>query len=242
MSIFQFSKVPGLYLYNRFLSNELHAATLEHIRATQEKVRKTAESSLQIKARTYLSKQHNLQTDEFYRKVEINLPGDMKAISLQYFQSYGSKGHELCYGIGKKNISSFMLESVFPRLKQLQPIDHLYKVNSGEKPVELRLTTNFYSPSQDTPNQLPGFHWHKDTPGNGSITAIYTLKGDPVIFEIKNEDNEKEVHSLSVTEGSLLILSEESRWKWLHRIVPSIIKNSPQCQLERISLAFGFKT
>src|SRR5437868_4119763 len=93
--------VPGLRVFQNFLvvaqQKELIRASLEF----QDKIRSHSQQANKIKARTYLSKQHNLSNDEFYQLIALK---DLDhEIMLQYFNTYGEDGHELTYCIGNKN-------------------------------------------------------------------------------------------------------------------------------------------
>lgn len=234
-------RVPGLYFFKNFLPEQLHLATLNHIRDTQDKVRLAAREAADIKTRTYLSRQHNLQSAEYYRNVAVTPLGETRRLSMQYFNTYGNKGHELTYGIGRSNISDFVLSKIIPLMEPLPPVAALQHNLPEGKAAELRLTINFYNPIQEDPKELPGFEWHKDATNNGDITAIYTLFGDSVDFEIKEEEHPERICSLSVAERSLVILSGDARWKWIHRIVPKVFDDPIGAKRERVSLAFGFK-
>jgi len=91
---------------------------------------------------------------------------------------------------------------------------------------------------------------------NGEITVILTLKQSATIQLVKPsfdltdgiqtttqiEELEQEVegggvpvHSMDLTPGSLLVLSGEGRWNWVHRVLPQQAVDG----MERVSLVFG---
>ena len=110
-----------------------------------------------------------------------------------------------------------------------------------------KLTVNRYSRQPD--ESVPTFPFHVDLPANGLATFLLPLYGDAT-FEIKpvppqataQQQGDKvdaayingTTHNLpagasesiagllrvEMAPGALFVLSDEARWRWMHRVVP----------------------
>lgn len=183
-----------------------------------------AKDTKKVPAKTYLSQQHNLDSQEFYQNCTITDVG-FKEKTGQHFKKYGEDGHTLTYFIGNQNIPYYIGNSLIPLIEELEEVKALKTEQAKENPPTLgwRLTLNTYSESKELPNIRPGFPFHTDTPTNGRITSIVTLIS-PAIIEMKRKEGKLPSYSLVLKPGSLLLLSGESRWNWQHRVLPENIE------------------
>lgn len=110
---------------------------------------------------------------------------------------------------------------------------------------------------------ISGFPFHMDLPANGPITMIATLL-HPATLQLVHKDHQEAVEhaegsgghadhdgrisSVLMEPGSLLVLSNESRWDWRHRVLPTKpvlpkqqLGSSPDGSgdIARMSIVFG---
>lgn len=220
----------GLTLVPLFLDTTSQTKLLMESRDLIAKINNQARIGTSVKSATYLSKQHNLKSEESYKLVRID-----KTYDAQHFESYGEEGHALTYFINNKNIPSFVKTDLIARLLDLQDIKELQQ---GDK-LNWNFTFNTYKASKQNPI-LAGFPFHIDTPTNGEISAIITL-GSEAEMQMKRPEDKEATYSTQLIPGSLLLLSGESRWKWEHRVVPRKVNldNQTQDAIQRISLVLG---
>ena len=236
----------GLRYIPEFISSKEHdELTIESLKMLQQihQYRETSDVE-EVKARTSLSKQHNLTTDEYYEKIEI--VDHNKRRRAQYFDKYGESGHELTYFMNNSNIPSFVMNDLVSKLVDIQEV----KALSGDTPhLNWMFTFNAYSPSpaEDKNGRLAGFPYHVDSDFNGDVTVILTLMA-PADMELRPVDIGSDSGCLSrigLTPGSLLLLSGEARWKWQHRVIPkrtqspSVKTSSFNDGVQRMSLVLG---
>ena len=222
------------------------------------------------RATTYLSKQHNLKSNESFKRMTLASFDPSNALQCQHFEQYGEDGHKLTYFIGTKNIPSFIQHGIINLLETLPEVAKLKsdkhgKTGSGK--LDWNFTFNVYRNAPHTPGVVPGFPFHTDIPSNGEITFIYPILSSATL-EMKRElpelllqqrnQQEPHAHSSSDTDeihtystelpaAALLMLSGESRWDWQHRIlpqgVPTEVEDAPPTEgkIWRISLVLGCK-
>jgi alkylated DNA repair dioxygenase AlkB len=81
--------------------------------------------------------------------------------------------------------------------------------------------------------------WHKDIAVNGIMTSITTVLGDGY-FEIKPDDPDSQVsYKLKLSPNSLVVLSGDSRWRWVHRVIRKHQDSVSAGIINRISLVLG---
>lgn len=204
--------VPGLSIWKNYLSSNDQDQLLINLCKFREGVLVHSQNAKLMKGRTYLSKQHNLGSSEDYKLVHIAKQ------TFQYFDQYGGEGHSLTYAIGNKNIPEFVKIDLISRILQLPEM----KKYKGAR-LEWNFTFNTYSVNNS--NQLSGFPRHKDIPENGDVTFIYSL-GTSSEFEIEDPEQNK-IYRYPLLANSLLQMSDEARWDFLHAVVPQKIQGSP---------------
>ncbi len=165
-----------------------------------------------------------------------------------YFDNYGEKGHELIYLRNPVNLPTFALEFVDDHLENLSSVSELksrddlkQKLNN---PLVWNLTANYYFPRETRKQgsaELAGFGFHRDIEANGEITMIITLESSATMEFIKaDEDSKNEVHfSVDLIPGSIAILTGDSRWNFLHRVVPKQFPQRDNLIQSRTSIVFG---
>lgn len=211
----------GLRFIPQFLDKKAYAKLVEESFQLEANIARLAEGIASEKGRTYLSRQHNLKSDEFYKKVRLN------EIDCQHFDRYGDNGHTLTYFIGNKNIPKY-LEGLKNKIESLEEVHALEGV----------LNWNFTFNTYRSLNVVrPGFPFHIDTPSNGEITSIFTLLSDADL-QMKKETDQDPVYSVKLVPGSLRLLTGEARWKWQHRVLPSE-RTAQDGRIERMSLVLG---
>ena len=180
----------------------------------------------------YKSQQHNLPFERHYRLLHFDdIPG--RKINAQNFVDYGGRGHELTYFINNENIPSFVHRELISHISRMEPVQNLAAKKST--PLNWRFTFNVYK-EQDA--KQAGFGWHKDIAANGDITSITSIIGNAT-FQIRPEGQSScsSTYSLTLTPGSIVLMSGDFRWKWEHRILPQ--ETSTTDGIGRISLVLG---
>ena len=86
-----------------------------------------------------------------------------------------------------------------------------------------------------SPATRPGFPYHKDLPANGDVTMILTLQARGDLELVPETDPHRSPSQVLLHPGSLLVLSGEARWRWLHRLRP--VPDEKQ----RMSVVFGWR-
>lgn len=79
------------------------------------------------------------------------------------------------------------------------------------------------------------FPWHTDLAANGEITAIATLLAPATLEFAPHADHPGVPTTIDAMPGSLVLLSGEARWEWVHRALP----HPGAAGKERISLVLG---
>jgi hypothetical protein len=199
-------------------------------------IEQIAQNTSGTKARTYLSKQHNLKTDEHYHQVTFETNGQI--LNLQHFFKYGEEGHSLTYFIGIQSIPQFVKDALIVPMEQIEVVKELKSQKKGNKSLDWNLTLNTYRPPLHKPNQMPGFEFHKDIPSNGDITAIFTLLSEAEV-EMKPTMESPVAFRETLIPGSLFLLSGPSRWDWLHRVQPKDVPLVDSETIRRVSLVLG---
>lgn len=81
------------------------------------------------------------------------------------------------------------------------------------------MTINHYNKTNNS--SYSGFPFHVDLPANGEFTSILSLCSYGII-EFKNVSNENNsLYKFLINPKSLIILSNESRWNYMHRVIPT---------------------
>ena len=226
----------GLRFIPKFLDRQPQEQLLSQSLLLHRQIEQMAQNTPGTKARTYLSKQHNLRTDEHYHLVTFETNG--QSLNLQHFFKYGEEGHTLTYFIGIQSIPQFVKDALIIPMEQIEVVKELKTQKKGNKPLDWNLTLNTYRPSLHKPNQMPGFEFHKDIPSNGDITAIFTLLSDAEV-EMKPDEHSPISYTETLIPGSLFLLSGKSRWDWLHRVQPRDVPLVDSETIRRVSLVLG---
>lgn len=225
---------PGLRFIPKLLSEADEANLLKDAYTLNDAIQAQANKAIERQATTYLSQQHNLTSKESYRLVSFD-NGEGRKLSAQHFKRYGEDGHELTYFINNDNIPSFVKRSLISSVEKLSEVQAL---KAGQQTLQWNFTFNVYIPDPKS-SLVPGFPFHIDTPKNGEITAIFTLLNSAEL-QMRRKEEAAASFSTMLTPGSIVVLSGEARWSWLHRVVPQKIVNSPTHDLiHRMSLVVG---
>jgi hypothetical protein len=180
-----------------------------------------------------ISRAHNLQRERTFVPLRVKDPVDQTERRCEHFAEYGSAAHALSYFRGNENIPAVC----DPILKALLKED---AVTSLGKHLHWKLTLNDYKAStEDALAEAGGalFPWHTDLAANGEITAISTLLAPAIMEFAPHADlaaNEQPTRIVA-RPGTLVLLSGDARWKWVHRAMP----HPDAAGKARISLVLG---
>lgn len=248
----QATKIPGLKFIPNFVNNETQKTLLLESLSLQRAITENAKGKQSKKTQTYLSKQHNLKSDEHYKLLHLSYPKDL-TLDCQHFEQYGEDGHQLTYFIGNQNIPSFIRSKLINEMEQLDEVkavkeEKFQKASRDHKQMgELNwnFTFNIYGQQNENPNLVAGFPFHIDVASNGQVTAIFTLMSNATL-EMRKKGETEASHSIQLTPGSLFLLSGESRWEWEHRVLPKNLQENNDSEdehcphdISRISLVLG---
>jgi hypothetical protein len=239
---------PGLLYVESFINSDEREDMINYALILREKIRTDAHQRAFTKGRTYLSKQHNLKSEESYRIVTLPNEADegRRPVIAQYFDKYGEDGHELTYFINNSNIPDFVKHKlIFPLSSASKEIQELMKLkkSQGQGHLKWNFTCNFYG-LHGADGQLAGFPFHVDVPSNGDITCIHTIL-TAATLQIRKKADHSQYYSVVMRPGSILLLSGESRWDWEHRVLPQSIDLTTlpaklqDIKVGRISLVLG---
>lgn len=213
----------GLCVRSHFMAPAGYRQLVRKSIALDYKLHRAAQAAIAENGRTYLSRQHNLPTQEHFKRLRIDKS------ECQYFERYGEEGHRLTYFIGNKNLPDFIRPLV-------QAVDTLPEVMTYCGELERNFTFNTYRAVNTT---RAGFDFHVDTPSNGEITTIYTLLSEAVL-EMRVKGQKLPSFSCVLEPNSLLLLSGDARWLWEHRVLTQEAPNQ-HSDIQRISLVYGCK-
>lgn len=243
----QATSIPGLHIYHDFLSGHSKSdlrSNAVNLYKTLSKYFAKAKETQQV---PHESLKHNLTSKEFYYVLRIDEPSIGK-INCQYFNEYGEKGHRLTYFIDNKNLPKFLTESLIPQVKQLPEVLAI----SENKPLNWNFTFNTYAIKNSATPTLAGFDFHTDIKSNGVATMIYSI-GSASKFQIRPPSHPPEdiqtplvSETVSLLDNSLVLLTEQSRWTYKHRVIPvkakssqSLVPNEAE-SIGRMSIVLGF--
>ena len=193
-----------------------------------------------------ISKAHNLAMERKFVSLNVRDPaanGEFR--KCEHFSEYGSKYHSLTYFRGNENLPR-VLDPILAELRNLDVVKNLSKSTTGDGDaigLHWKLTLNDYKRREagdsDSLAEAGGalFPWHTDLAANGEITAIATLLAPAVLeFAPYSDLGAADWPTRIVAKpGSLVLLSGEARWKWVHRAVP----HPDATDKARISLVLG---
>jgi hypothetical protein len=175
---------------------------------------------------------HNLQSEEQFVRVPLEEAG-ARTIRGEYFPRYGEDGHALAYFQRNANLPDFVSAELLPGVLEVIESEGLVAPCAD---LTWKLTANFY---RRTNGAVAGFPFHVDIPTNGIVTMILNVQR-AARFEIaKGEVRE----ALDMPVGALLLLSGESRYEWMHRVLPSAEPRADSAAhaVERVSLVLGYQ-
>jgi alkylated DNA repair dioxygenase AlkB len=205
------TNIPGLFIYNNFITNQEETSYLKESNSINEELKFQLIDKDLVKTQIPQPEEvkiekYGMQSEETYYNL-VSKKTDTKCF---YFKKYGDEGHSLIYFKGNENIPE-----IFKHLKtKLINLEIITSI----KPQSWKLTLNFYNKLKEE-DKLPGFPFHVDIPINGEITTILSL-GSPGLIEFKPL-NSDETSSFIMLPRSLVILSGESRWSYMHRVKPT---------------------
>ena len=229
--------IPGLFVFNDYFTalqcDTLTQKTLDlHLRLEEAATLQSPKMATIPQPEFVRSEQHNLQTEEYYARVELPRAASSGTLRCEYFPRYGEEGHSLGYIRGNSNIPDFIAGDVLTSVRNT--IDDLGLADSEQK-LTWKLTLNFYKNIGGT---IAGFPFHVDIPANGIVTMILNVQREALFQIAKREVSE----DIVLPVGALLILSGESRYEWKHRVLPTegVKPLSPNI-VDRVSLVLGFQ-
>ncbi|MEM1283418.1 MAG: alpha-ketoglutarate-dependent dioxygenase AlkB [Chlamydiota bacterium] len=232
--------ISGLYIYPDFLPPEDQKNLQEKVINLHTYIVNESKNSNSQRCQTFLSRYHNLSSDEHYRQIQLNDAQGNK-VTCQHFEKYGESGHKLSYFIGNDNLPTFLQSSLLSRILQIPEVITI----TEDSQLNWNFTFNTYATTKTQPTKLAGFAFHKDIDSNGEVTMIYSL-GASSTFHIRHPKKISDTLSVPLLPNSLLLLSKEARWDYEHCVVPVDVDKSSsliETQLEtikRVSLVLGF--
>ena len=240
-----FNKLPtpisGLHVYRQFLEPKYADALQSKAVGLCQAILNQSSSAPSHRCQTFLSKYHNLKSDEYLRPIKIDDEPNGK-IRGQYFERYGEDGHTLTYFIGNRNIPRFLPNTLITRVLHLPEVMEI----TQNRLTEWNLTFNTYATSKKCDSTLPGFDFHKDIESNGEVTLIYSI-GSPAEFQIRHPETVEKICRIPLLHNTMVLLSNEARWDYEHKVVPNKISDDfslLETEIEsvrRMSLVLGFK-
>ncbi len=219
------SHIPGLRFIPNFLNKAAQGKMLQKSLSLHEKISFVSQNE---RSRIHLSKQHNLIVDRFYQM--LNIDGQY----CQHFARYTEDGHALTYFQNNKNVPTFVKEMVIQRMEELEEVKKIKLGEPSNSQLNWKFTFNTYKANE---NHVAGFAFHTDIRSNGDVTAILTLLTGAEL-QMKKPEAETSSFSLQLTPGSLLVLSDEARWDWQHRVLPQKLEVVTG-EIARLSLVVG---
>eukprot|EP00755_Sulcionema_specki_P028389 Sspe_Gene.89790::Locus_61467_Transcript_1_1_Confidence_1.000_Length_1031::g.89790::m.89790 len=191
-----------------------------------------------VKAKTYLSKQHNLPDERYYYPVRVTGPDGTVRLG-QHFELYGEKGHTLTYYIGTPNLPPFASEILLPKVAPLL-------CPSDSHVAEWNMTFNTYVVDGE---KVGSFPFHVDIPSNGEVTGIFSL-GGPAEMAIRPLTDEphpfRATTCLPLWHNTMVVMAGPSRWDFEHSVrEPAAPNDHPPYpnllppNLHRISVVLG---
>lgn len=187
------------------------------------------------------SEEHNLAEERTYRS--LLLPGLARsrkenvaaAAQCEHFSAYGGEGHDLTYFRKNRNIPTVIYDNALaPHIATLEEVaEAADTAGTAVRGLEWRMTLNAYRPVTESAAPVSLFPWHIDIAQNGHLTAILTL-GRPGCIQYAASAEYLDQHpdtpdlptesnplTIDLDPGSILVSSGDSRWHFLHRVIPS---------------------
>jgi hypothetical protein len=233
-----FDGIPGLFVYPGYFVEAESAALLggalrmyarleAQVRPASERLAKVA-----IPQPAFVrSAKHNLQSEEHYARLTLT-EAEGREIHCEYFPRYGEDGHALCYCQGEANLPDFARASLSARVRRTVEEDGLALPGQA---LKWKLTMNFYKSVGGT---VAGFPFHVDIPSNGVVTMILNIHRE-ALFQIARGEVMRDIR---MPVGCLLLLSGESRYEWMHRVLPRECESKDAGEeVQRVSLVLGYQ-
>lgn len=233
---------PGLQVITNFLSGSEHDSVVSEVSRIFEEARGKGKNHHAQKVEipqpeSVKSQAHNLLSNEYYLPVQVSesAANPNKVLSCAYFQKYGDAGHELIY-FSKGKLKSLPL---FGQRLVREKVMAASMRDSFTLDGKWRMTLNIYMcrGSGDAQQlERPGFPLHKDLPANGDITMILSLLASCRMELVPESNLDSTPLQFELKPASLVVLSGEVRWHWLHRVLPAMGDAGI-----RASVVFGWK-
>ena len=233
---------PGLYVFEDFgaPTPETAKGVVQGARALIDAVNAAASGGGESRSADIpqpregrISRAHNLQRERTFVPLRVKDPVQGTERRCEHFAEYGSAAHALSYFRGNENIPA-VCDPILAALLKEEAVTSL-----GEN-LHWKLTLNDYKAStEDALAEAGGalFPWHTDLAANGEITAISTLLAPAIMEFAPHADlaaNETPTRIVAKP-GTLVLLSGDARWKWVHRAMP----HPDAAGKARISLVLG---
>lgn len=233
---------PGLIVARSFLSPSMHDNLLTNClllsrSCQQQALVAPARDATIPQPMEVRSARHNLRSEERFSPLRI-ADGDT-VLSCEHFARYGEEGHALTYFRGNANIPSFVKQLVIPRVEDsVAPVAQLRAAKA--EPLVWKMTLNVYRTT--SAEHVAGFPFHVDIPSNGVVTMILSLLSGAHmdLRPLHDDDNSASLCGVHMEASSLVVLSGEARYKWMHRTLPA--PSPPGTQpghVSRVSVVLG---
>jgi len=232
---------PGLYVFENFgaPAPETAKGVVNGARALIDAVNAAASGGGESRSADIpqplegrISRAHNLQRERKFVPLKVTDPVDQTERRCEHFAEYGSAAHALSYFRGNENIPAVCE----PILKALLKEEAVTSLGAN---LHWKLTLNDYKATKtDADLEEAGgalFPWHTDLAANGEITAISTLLAPAIMEFAPHADAPGAPTRIVAKPGTLVLLSGDARWKWVHRAMP----HPDAAGKARISLVLG---
>lgn len=142
--------------------------------------------------------------------------------NFRYLIDSVSRGHDMFYFSDYKNIPSFIKDTLLTKIINDNNINF----------KNVNCAVNFY---RQINGIQTGLKWHTDLDFHGDCISIYSLYGNATI---DFSENKTHIFPICFNENSLIIINDDARWKYEHRV--SELKTNNKNTISRISITFGF--
>jgi len=145
---------------------------------------------------------------------------------MHYLENSVDQGHDFIYFFGKMNVPNF--------IKDLN-IDEVCKKSQITTDRNYNCGINLYKSLNGIQT---GLKWHTDLKIHGNPIIIYSLLNSCII---EFRDNKNNIFSIDFDPMSCIVLSDDARWNYQHRILEKQTSKDKNNKITRMSISFGFQ-